>query len=326
MTTTTISFQELVPGSAGVRVTEDNLIWAVDLTVAVTGKNRDEAGMVLRRLSPDIFDSIKMIETNLPENHGKKTKLVTFDHALELVMVLPGKIAKEFRVKACDILKRYFAGDQSLHAELDRNAVSESPINQMARESLKRKYDEIEYEERKRILHEKQIELAERERMIPARVQAEMAAAKEREIAQQQKLAQFYRSLCPNGIMDDRATWMFKDRALNLLGAQLQIDNGADPDGSPTSVSDMIRIMGKPWGKEDAQKIGVLVAAKYRERYGDEAVPGKHPQFICGRDTSVNHYVARDHDLLKEVISTYVPGSSARGRPQRQLNAYFAKA
>ena len=76
-----------------------------------------------------------MTERNLPENGGKNTKLVTFDHALELVMVLPGKVAKEFRVKACDILKRYFAGDASLLPEIQANAASNAPINQMAREA-----------------------------------------------------------------------------------------------------------------------------------------------------------------------------------------------
>jgi len=132
----TIAFDELVPGSDGVRITEDGLIWALDLVMVVTGKNNNEAGEVLRRLKHDIFDSSKLLETHLTANGGKKTKLVSFDHALELVMVLPGKVAKEFRVQACDILKRFFAGDQSLHAEINRNSASSAPIHAMARGEL----------------------------------------------------------------------------------------------------------------------------------------------------------------------------------------------
>lgn len=43
----TISFAEIVHGrDASVRVTEDNLLYAVDLAMVVTGKDRDHAGQV----------------------------------------------------------------------------------------------------------------------------------------------------------------------------------------------------------------------------------------------------------------------------------------
>jgi hypothetical protein len=134
----TISFESLVSGSEGVRVTDDvpPKIWAVDLVMVVTGKNRNEAGLVLRRLNSDVFDTIKMIDQFLPGNGKWPVKLLTFEHALELVMVLPGTAAKAFRVQACDILKRYFAGDQTLHAEVDSNATSTAPLNAFARASL----------------------------------------------------------------------------------------------------------------------------------------------------------------------------------------------
>jgi Meiotically up-regulated gene 113 len=118
---TTISFQELIPGSDGVRITEDGLLWAVDLVMVVTGKNRDDSGWVLRNLKSENFDPSKMIHINLKANGGLKTKLVTFAHALELVMVLPGPLAKKFRVAICDILKRYFEGDESLFDEIQYN-------------------------------------------------------------------------------------------------------------------------------------------------------------------------------------------------------------
>ena len=58
------------------------------------------------------------------------------DDSIQFMMVLPGKTAKEVRQQFCVIIKRYFAGDESMHAELDANATSSSPIAQMARESL----------------------------------------------------------------------------------------------------------------------------------------------------------------------------------------------
>ena len=39
----TLSFDEIIPGN-GVRVTSDNMIYAVDLTMVITGKHRNESG------------------------------------------------------------------------------------------------------------------------------------------------------------------------------------------------------------------------------------------------------------------------------------------
>ena len=41
--TKTLSFDEIIPGN-GVRVTSDNMIYAVDLTMVITGKHRNESG------------------------------------------------------------------------------------------------------------------------------------------------------------------------------------------------------------------------------------------------------------------------------------------
>ena len=48
-------------------------------------------------------------------------------------MVLPGKMAKETRAKFADVLTRYMAGDGSLIGEIHANALSTSPIAQLAR-------------------------------------------------------------------------------------------------------------------------------------------------------------------------------------------------
>jgi hypothetical protein len=49
-----LSFDEIAPGNS-VRVTDDNMLFVVDLTMVITGKNRDDAGMVIRRLPKEIF-------------------------------------------------------------------------------------------------------------------------------------------------------------------------------------------------------------------------------------------------------------------------------
>ena len=67
---------------------------------------------------------------------GAPTKLVSFQHSIELIMVLPGQVAKDVRVQFSNIIRRYMAGDESLKDEIDANAQSSSPLAQMARASL----------------------------------------------------------------------------------------------------------------------------------------------------------------------------------------------
>ena len=89
---------------------------------------------VIRRLSNDIFPSDKMSERTLPGKGNAHTKVLTFQNAIELVMVLPGEVAKGTRKQFSDVIKRYIAGDASLVPEIQANAQSASPIAQMARE------------------------------------------------------------------------------------------------------------------------------------------------------------------------------------------------
>jgi hypothetical protein len=158
-----ITFAEIVQGrDASVRVTEDGMIFVVDLVMVVTGKDRNVAGEIIRRTPEEIFQSSKMLERSFPGRGNGKTKLLAFQDAIELIMVLPGKVAKETRTRFAGIIQRYMAGDQSLIAEIQYNAASSAPIAELARgsldeasgrvleqgpvvTSLKRKHEELEY-------------------------------------------------------------------------------------------------------------------------------------------------------------------------------------
>ena len=130
------SFAEIAPGRhSSVKVTDDGLLYAVDLAMAVTGKDRDMAGSVIRRLPDQIFQSSKFVERRSPRG-GHPTKLVSFHDAIELVMVLPGKRAKRVKAQFAIIIHRYLAGDKTLISEINSNAESSSGIAELARESM----------------------------------------------------------------------------------------------------------------------------------------------------------------------------------------------
>jgi len=116
------SFAEVVQGrDANVRITDDGLLYAVDLCMVVTGHNRDDAGKTLRRLSDEIFSSEKFSERNTGGSGGSRTKLVSFEDAIELIMVFPGKMARRIRKQFKDVIVRYLDGDTTMCIEIQAN-------------------------------------------------------------------------------------------------------------------------------------------------------------------------------------------------------------
>jgi hypothetical protein len=130
------------------------LIYAVDLVQVVTGKNSEDAAKALRDLPADLYlpEKISCRSIRLPSG-TKKVKFVTYEDALELVMVLGGKQAKIMKTQFAKTLTRFFAGDSSLAQELRANATSTAPLNALARESetvgFKRVRDENDEDERR---------------------------------------------------------------------------------------------------------------------------------------------------------------------------------
>lgn len=116
------SFAEIVHGrDSSVRVTDDGLLFAVDLVMVVTGKNCNHSNECLRQIDKDIFKQAKFIERQIHKRGGYTTRLIKFQDAIELIMVLPGKTAKHIRKQFADIIVRYLDGDRSLCSEVEAN-------------------------------------------------------------------------------------------------------------------------------------------------------------------------------------------------------------
>lgn len=277
----TLSFEEIIPGSS-VRFTDDGMLFAVDLVMAITGKNRDEAGMVIRRLTDEIFTSSKLIERNTGGRGNARTKLVTFNDALELIMVLPGKMAKETRTKFAEIIKRYLAGDSSLVKELVDNANSLHAVNVLARGPA----EELAVENpRKRLLEELEIQ--------------------EKTCDLQAKIMRHYQSLCPNGVIEDHMRLLFKDNFANLAmgdyGQKRITNDGEANPNKPITVSTVAAQMGITFSDDKAyQKIGRNLRDLYFSRYN--RAPSKHEQKVGGAMREVNSYSERDRDLVEQAI------------------------
>ena len=65
---TTISFSELIKDSdSTVRVTDDGLLYAVDLVIVVTGSSRDNAGHAIRTIPEHIFPQVCFLTNPVKE-------------------------------------------------------------------------------------------------------------------------------------------------------------------------------------------------------------------------------------------------------------------
>ena len=294
-----ITFEEVIKGRAtNVRVTEDGMLWVIDLIMAITGKNRDDAGKALRRVPEELFSSDQMSERKFPGKGNSKVKLVSVQNAIQLVMVLTGKFAKDVRSQFAQILTRYMAGDKSLIREIEDNEESDAPIAVLARASLES--DDAVDITRKRKLEDMQIAKMESElRAQEIETQAKILDNQMKSLEFQKSVMDTYKVLCPGEKMDDRARLMFKDNMFNLANTGAKaITNGEDM--RPTSISLVASELGYKANTKQLISAGTKVAKAYFQRYGE--APPKHEQLVDGRVTKVNSYTAQDKDLIVEAL------------------------
>jgi len=306
------SFAEIVQGrDSSVPVTDDGLLHAVQLVMVMTGKDRNSAGRDLRELSDEMFPSTKFVERQLSSRGGYKTKLVSLANAIELVMVLPGKVAKETRTQFASIIRRYLAGDNSLVAEIEANARSNSPIAQLARASLDVEVtpDALNLAHKRKL---EQLEIANMEADIEAKRLANREAARE----YLSKVTVSLRELCQDTVMDERARLILKDNFLNMAMLQAQPTAAGQAlltDGqthvshnNPVSLSMIAVEMGMKIPSNELISIGIELKKRYMQKYGKE--PSKHDQLCNGRMTKVNSYMESDRALIEEVLRWHATG------------------
>ena len=292
------SFAEVVQGrDASVRVTDDGLLYAVDLVMVMSGKDRNNAGRDLRDLSDAVFQSTNFVERQLSNHGGHKTKLVSFENAIELIMVLPGKVAKETRKTFASIIQRYLAGDRSLITEIKTNADSNAPIAHMARASLAEANNPEDPEARRKRIKREDLELVKLEREV-----------QEKHIKNMQSFMDLMNTIRPD--------WMQTDARFRLQTEDMIKNIYAPPASLPAitnepamviqpaslSISQLVQELGgKVLKHADACRAGALAAKRYRALH-DDADPPKHRQWVDGAERVVNSYTEADRELLTGVL------------------------
>jgi hypothetical protein len=255
----------------------------------LTGKTGNESSECLRELKETVFSSDKFVVR-------KRSRYISFENAIELAMVLPGRVAKETRTQFANIIRRYLAGDHSLIQEIHANAQSASPIAQMARESLGIMTDEDMIRKRRR----EQLEIDKLEADIQ----------NSRLVTQQKSVEEFIKTmecLDPDWKKDTRLVVQTKDRLKNIvLGPQASITNGQDSQALPLSIQELARELGYgTLGHGDLCKIGKKAIELYRAEH--DRAPPKRLQYVDGAERLVNAYTEADRDLLVRAVEAVMP-------------------
>ena len=135
-----IPFDEIVPG-ATVRpavIDGDQYLSVRDCIMHLNESSAKTANKRWERLSDDAKNELATFcrHFQFPGRGNRPELVITFKGALKLAMMVSGENAAKYRAAMVGILTRYYAGDGSLTDEIEANAVSTSPVAQMARNAL----------------------------------------------------------------------------------------------------------------------------------------------------------------------------------------------
>lgn len=285
-----ISFAEIVQGrDSSVRVTDDGLFDVVDTVMVVTGKNCNHSNETLRNLKPSLFDNEKFVIRS-----GRR--YATARDTIELIMILPGKIAKETRSQFAAIIEK--------HINIQNDPVTGATTVQL-------RADPVEDPEvrRKRIKRE-DLELSRLEQEV-----------QEKRIQNLHSFMGLMSTIRPDWMQTDaRFRLQTEDMIKNIIttpgstGSALALTNSnqEQPKIASLSISQLAKELGcKHLSHADSCSVGKLAAKRFRELHGVD--PPKHRQWVDGAERTINSYTEQDRGLLTAVLTDlgFVSGSSA---------------
>ena len=307
----TIPFDEIVAGAtARLAVIEDVQYLSVrDVLMHISGLSAKRATEKWNLLSTEIKNELTEFlgQFRFPgPGNPTPVPVITFKGVLKLVMLVSGQKAALYRSAMVKILQKYYAGDSSLLEEVETNAQSAGPIQQMARASLVAEAVPVEDEALSLPFKKRKMEL-EMARM-EAEVKAKQTTNRAAELELLQACTTSYRELCEDRVMDERARLILKDNFLNM--AMLQGSAGGGPglitNGKPISLSLVAHELGMKIANNDLISIGQELKKRYVDKHGKP--PPKHEQLCGGRATLVNTYMEGDRTLLEDVLKWHVAG------------------
>lgn len=314
MQTLTLDF---IRDDATVRITDGTppLISVIDIVRIVTENNNDYSAQIIRNMNNNHSDVMSSCQTfKFPGKGQRNTPVADFQTILKILQHLPGPSAAKYREKTAETLTRYFAGDQSLHQEIDRNLQSNNPINQIARESMLNPTD-----------LEDTMLAAKRQKIVHLQLDEEITDAeirisqkkKQLEDINNQRIISFKETL-ERHFPEDNATMMncMKNALCSqfLTNHKLQItsgDTGSQPsqvqscleETMPVTISQCAIESNFNLTTPQLAQVGKIVARLYREKHNKE--PKKTQTIVNHQVVNVNAYTRVDIPLIQEALEQF---------------------
>jgi hypothetical protein len=276
-----LSFASIVQGrDSSVRISDDGMSAdVVDTVMVVTAKDCNQANELLRNLKPSLFDK-EIFFMHKGRRHA------TLRDIIKLIMVLPGKMAKEIRSQFAAIIEK--------HIELQTDGSTGTTTAHL-------RADPVEDHEarRKRIKREDQ-ELLKLEE-----------DTQEKRIKNLKDGLALLAELNPDwSKTDTRFRLQTEDMIKNIIGgcprgapAKMITNDGEATALASLSISQLAQELGcKRLSHSDACKVGALAAKRYRKQHNGEDPP-KHSQWVDGAERLVNSYSEADREMLTGVLT-----------------------
>lgn len=244
--------------------------------MVVTGKNCNHSNELLRNLKPSLFDNEKFVMRS-----GRK--YLSLRDTISLIMVLPGKMAKEMRSQFASIIEK--------HIELCTDPTTGTT-------SVKINPDSVEdHDSRRKRIRREDLELVKLEQEV-----------QDMRVKNFQNGMALMTQIRPDWMQTDaRFRMQIEDMAKNIMTMPVtsaRLTNGEQPDSKQASlsISQLAQELGcKRLRHSDACRAGAMAVKRYRELHGQD--PPKHRQWVDGAERLVNSYTEANRDLLTEVLT-----------------------
>jgi hypothetical protein len=201
-------------------------------------------------------------------------------------MVLPGKLAREARVQFANVIRRYMAGDGSLVPEIQANAKSNSPLAQMARDSLEGDTNDLK---RRRLMEDAQLQSLQ--------IQNRNAS-----LGIVSTAMTLMNQVNPEWKKDGRLMLQLEDQIKNI--AVPPSLSGYTTNGSlnhtPITISEVAKQLGYNMNQSQLIQAGRAVAKAYRKKHNSE--PSEHAQYVEGATRMIKSYTEVDRDIVEEAV------------------------
>eukprot|EP00960_Hanusia_phi_P071289 767518-Hanusia_phi.AAC.1 len=300
------------------------MISVIDTIASVCVTTNKYAWVIFGRLSKEVTS--KCCDFKFPGRGQKETPVCDFDTIISIMQFLPGENAARNRDKVAETMRRYFAGDQSLHAEIDQNAVSNDPVCRLARATMeasnanacfnavvdtkREELFQLELEERRVALEIQKSDSRIREREASFRMSME-ETANVKEVILFMKNEDMLDGVCKTMFKDYFMNQAFKSKENNACGYQNEYEI--------ITISDVAADKGVRMSNEQLKQAGVLAARLYFEKYHES--PLKSRRVIGGGQIrEVNTYCRQHVGILSRAIDVVVnPLNHVGTKVEREL-------